>query len=261
MPWSNKVLGQKKFNLVQEDSIVVDYKPQTFPLRTNVVSETYENEKRQGTDFVLSDVVKKISGIDEIERRAEEKDVEQKVLEKISGVQKNAYDEAYKLGHEDGRQAAFEAKLSELNQAVEDFKKITESLQNLKAQLVSQNETHIVKLIYHIASRIAYDHIQENPNLVLPVIEQAIEAAQADENVTVYVSPEQLKSMEDMQKLTSHDYTFLKTVKFMTSNDITTGGCVIETNYGEIDSRIEQRVKKIGDELLILTPRLKKIAG
>lgn len=260
MQWSDKI-GKKKIDLGSEDVVVVDYKPQVFPIKQSNVSEVYQNSKKSGTDFILSSVVKKISGIEEIEKNEEKNHIEQQVLTKITEVQQEAYEQAKKLGYDDGFKQAYMDRKEEIEKYIALFQDLVNSLQNIKPELVQQNEAHLVKLTYQIASRLLYSHIEEDPSLVLPVIEKSIEAAQADEEINLYISPEQFQKLSEVQESSERKFEFLKNVKLIPSDDVSPGGCIVETNYGEIDARVEERIKKMGDELFKSVPKIKKIAG
>jgi flagellar assembly protein FliH len=65
-----------------------------------------------------------------------------------------------------------------------------------------------------------------------------------------------------LQKATGREFEFLKAVKFEGDEAVTEGGCILETNYGEIDSRVEQRVEKLWEALVEAIPKVKdKVAS
>ncbi|MBC7457323.1 MAG: flagellar assembly protein, partial [Bdellovibrionaceae bacterium] len=172
-----------------------------------------------------------------------------------------AYDEAYQIGLQDGFKSAVDQRLKDINQAIDDFQVLVNSIHTIKTDLIYQNEAHIVSTIFRIAEKIAYGHIAENPDFVLPVIRQSIELAQADDEVTVLVSPEQIDFIENLKKLSGRDFDFLKNIRLEPSDKVMSGGCIVETNYGVIDAQVQTRVEKIWTELSQALPKIKKIAG
>ena len=112
-----------------------------------------------------------------------------------------------------------------------------------------------------IAEKIAFDHIQSKPEIVLSVIKKSIEIAQADEDVNVLVSPEQIEFLENMKHQTGRENEFLKTVKLQASDTVQPGGCIVETNYGIIDARVEERISKLWEEIRQATPKVKSSVG
>lgn len=254
MRWSSLI---KPKAADSEQSTVLEYKPREFKLGTPGAALDYLERKKQGSDFVLSDVLRETTGVNEIERQSEESFIEHKVLERVAVVQKQAYDEGYLLGKDEGFAAALEKRNGEIDRGLHDLNDILQSIQNLKPELISNNESHILHLIYQIAEKIAYSHIEQNPEVVLEVIRKAIHTAQADEEVTVLVSPEQIEFLEKYKTSENEKYEFLEHVHLQPSEQIRPGGCIVETNYGAIDARIEERVEKLWTELSAAIPKVK----
>ena len=158
MRWSNIV---KKDNTsdVQSDVSVLEYAPKHFELGTPKSAIDYLREKAHGSDFVMSDVVRKTTGIEEIEKQTEEQKIEQKVLDKLTTVQKDAYQQAYNLGLEQGEKKAYDESKHELDVQIKSFLLLSDNLNLIKQEMIHQNEAHMVRLVFDIACRIAFDHI------------------------------------------------------------------------------------------------------
>lgn len=255
MPWSN-FHDQKK----DEDSSVKEVKnfePRIFTLNKTESNAAYLAGQKKGSDFVMNEATKKISGISEIEKVNEDK----KSQAQFEMLKTQAYQEAYKVGLADGIKAGAEDRIGEVNQSIDNFKLLVESIENLKKDLIHQNEAHILTTIYHIAKKIACDHIDENPNLVLPILKASINLAQVEDDVTVLLAPEQMMFIENLKNISGREFDFLKNVQLEASAEVTVGGCIIETNYGVIDARVEKRIENIWSELNQALPKIKKIAG
>lgn len=258
MQWSN-ILKTQQVEKIDSDISVIQYVPKEFNLGTSDSAQEYLKKKKAGSDFTMSDVVRHTTGVEEIERLSEEQNIEQKVLEKLATLQEQAYQEAYQLGLEEGRAKAYAEKQQELDEQISGFSNLSHSLNSIKEELVRQNEAHIFRMIYEIASRIAFDHIQEHQESVLQVIKKAIETAQAEENINVRVSNQQIEMLEKEKLKNNKETEFLRNVKFEPSEQISIGSCVVETNYGVIDARVEERINKLWDELKEAMPKVKSI--
>lgn len=255
MRWSSliKSTDQK----TETDQTVLEYQPREFVLGTPEAALDYLERKKKGSEFVLSDVLRHTTGVEEIEKQTEESRIEQKVLERVALIQKQAYEEGYRLGKDEGYAAALEKRNNEINRGLSDLVDSLKSIQNLKPEMVQFNEAHLIQLVYKIAEKLSYDHIEQKPEVVLEVIRRAIHTAQAEEEVTVLVSPEQIKFLEKYKNSENDQFEFLDHVKLQASEQIKSGGCIIETNYGAIDARIEERFKKVWNELSAAIPKVK----
>lgn len=254
MRWSSIL---KKDKTDSSEATVLNYTPIEFNFGTPEAALDYLKNKEQGSDFVMSDVLRTTTGVEEIERVSEEKQIEEKVLEKLALLQEEAYQKAYELGFEEGTKKAIEDKKAELMKKSFKVDDLLLSLIQIKEELVYQNEAHIIQLIYEIASKLALDHVTEHKEIVLKIIKKSIEDAQADENINVIVSNEQLDFLEKIKAENKRENEFLKNVKFVGSAELTDGSCIVETNYGIIDARIEERISKLWNEFKQVAPKVK----
>ncbi len=237
-----------KAELAQEK--VLDFTPRKFEQQFTDSAKAYiELKKTDGTDFKMSDVIRMQTGIDEVEMASIEEQVEVRVLERLKEVQENAYLESYQLGLEDGKKEAYKQADLEIQRRMSEVDELVDSLKNLKMELYQQNESHLVRLAYHIGARLAAAEIQANPELVKDIIKQSLELSQSEEDITVSVNPIHLEFLESLKQETNRELEFLKKVKFVPEDNMKVGGCVITTNYGEIDARFEERVSKLWSTL------------
>lgn len=257
MRWSSIVKKNQEESDNNAEVTVLNYTPKQFNFGTPESAMEYLREKEEGSDFVMSDVLRTTTGVEEIERLSEEQKIEQKVLEKISLLQEDAYQQAYELGFQEGTQKAIQDKTEELEAKSSELEALLQSLNKIKEEMAHQNEAHMIKMIYEIASRLAFDHVNEHQDVVLKLIKKSIEEAQADENVNVLVSNEQLEFLEKIKQSDKRENEFLRKVKFVGSDSVSIGSCVVETNYGVIDARIEERVSKLWNELKQAVPKVK----
>ncbi|OFZ30523.1 MAG: hypothetical protein A2622_08995 [Bdellovibrionales bacterium RIFCSPHIGHO2_01_FULL_40_29] len=265
MPWSSKshatdksnVLKKSNENSLGSDISVLNYVPKQIQFGTPEAALEYLREKEKGSDFVMSDVLRQTTGVDSIEKISEETKIENKVLEKLALVQEEAYQKAYELGLEEGREKAYTERTNDINFNLSQLEEMMNHLTLLKEEMVQQNESHIIQLVYDIARRIAFDHIEEKPEVVISVIKHAIEMAQADEEVNVLICATQVDFLERMKNQMGREFEFLKKVRFQVSDQVTSGGCIVETNYGVVDARIEERVNKLWSEMKQALPRVK----
>ncbi len=237
---------------------VLEYTPPKFELGTPEQAKAYlEGRRANASNFRMSDVIRVQTGVQKVEASSVEENVEQKVLERLKEVQESAYQEAYQLGLDEGRARALQDTTDDINAHLAEMQNLFASIRSLKKVLVEQNEKHLVELVFHMAKRLAHKDVQTDPQVVVSVMREAVEKAQVDEEVTVQVAPTQIEFLESLKSQTGRELEFLKTIRFEPVEGISPGGCVIETNYGEIDSRFEERVDKLWESVSESLPRIK----
>lgn len=251
MPWSKTYLPKDV-----AAHKVMDFVPQKLELGTPAQALEYL-QRKAGSDFRMSDPVQVQTGIDKLEKLSEDEKVEQRALQMLAEVQERAYQEAYQLGLDEGTKRAFTELSERISAGLDELHALLEGLGRIKGELVQQNEAHFVRLAYHMASRLAVTYLEENAEAIVDVLRQATSLAQDEENIRVQINPSQLEFLEDVRKRAGREFEFLKKMRFEPNAEIKAGGCIVETNYGEVDSRIEQRLASLWTTLGENMPRVK----
>ena len=69
--------------------------------------------------------------------------------------------------------------------------------------------------------------------------------AQSEEEVTIRLSPEDHKFIDENRMDVFKELHLEESAKIEEDPDVARGGAVVETNYGVIDATIEQRLEKL----------------
>jgi len=270
MPWSNNSDSAKspirkaKSVLSKElaEKTVLEFVPMRFDLGTPESALSYLEEKQLGSDFRMNDAVRVQTGIDKVEKQNEEEQIEAAALEKLKEIQEQAFQEAYQLGLDEGRRQAFEKHSSEISERMKSLDQLLLTIKDLKKEMAAFNEAHLMQLVYQMAARLAKVELDGNNQAMVQILRDAVGLAQDEENVTVRVSTAQFEFLENLKKETGRELDFIRKIRFEPSAEINDGGCIVETNYGEVDARIEQRIQQLWSVLSENIPRVKdRIAG
>lgn len=214
--------------------------------------------KELSHDFLISDIVKNFTGLAEVEEKKAESEIERKALEELKAIQEKAYSEAYELGLEEGRKKAFFETSEDINKGIQELNHLISSIRNSKIHFLNNNENQLLKMTFYLAGKIALFEIEnKSEKAVLEVLKECVSISHSEEKIKIGVAPEQFDFLETLQKEHNREYDFLKRAEFLPQNDIRLGGCVITTNYSEIDARIEERIEKLWVEIQGTIPPLK----
>lgn len=238
---------QKILSKVEADTRVVEYTPREFPNRTSEVAVEFVKYQAglENPDFKIDRVVSLTTGIAELEKVSMAERVEVEALERLKQLQEEAYRQGYDLGRDEGQESAYREKRDELSGSLKQIDRAMRVLEVLKTELVKQNEASLVTLVFQIASKIAMAEISEKPELILPVILEAAAGAQDEENIVIKLSHADLDFLENSKERIGQEFEFVKRAKLEGSDDIKSGGCVIVTNFGQVDATVEKRLEKV----------------
>lgn len=117
-------------------------------------------------------------------------------------------------------------------------------LEGLRERFYETAEPEIVKLVLVIAEKVIGRIAAENPDLIRSVVRQALEHALGD-RITVSINPEDYRSLMSGE----HEFRDLidrtRRLLFREDETVAKGGCVVETEVGTIDARLETQLEAI----------------
>ena len=237
-------------------STTFDYKPREFSVGTTSVARDYLDEDTfRSPDFKISELVAKQAGISQLESEAHQDKINNLVLERLREVQEKAYNEGYELGLIEGTEKAFQEAKTDLTGKMNALESVLKTIEEIKTRLLIDNEAEFIKLVFEVAKRIALRDIEGNREAALEMIKNVVGETQADERVVVRLSTEDHYFLETLQDKSGQRIESLQRVKFVSEDNIKSGGCLIETEYGSVDATVEERVERVWQTLLAKIPQ------
>lgn len=242
----------------ESNHIIFDYKPKEIDRSAPIEArDLLEREEREPSDFKINELTANQVGITKLQKASIEGKIEEQALIRLKEVQEKAYQEAYELGLVEGREKAYEDVKGDLVERLDKIDSLLATFEVVKEKLLADNEAHLMKLLFQVASRIALREIKDNESSIVEVIRQALEDAQSEERITLRLAQRDLEFIEDLRSRSSRDTSFLERLKLEPSESIKEGGCILETNYGSIDATIEERLERVWKALEEKIPRHK----
>lgn len=240
---------------------ILSFEPQKFqPLDMATLDDKVPVRPPRDSDFKIAEVVRDFTGLKERELQEVEATIERKVLDQLKTIEERAYKEAYHLGLDEGKKEAFKNFSNEINEKLNALNDLLIYISNMKANFLKSNESHIIKLVYQLAKRIAFCEVSEKYNeAIVNVLSESIKLAHSDEKIRVHISDKQVEFLDSLKKENSRDLEYLRQVELVSDENIQVGGCIITTNYGEVDARIEQRVEQLWLAIKDTIPPIKEV--
>jgi len=144
-------------------------------------------------------------------------------------------------GFENGKQAVtaeLEGVLQRLRQAYMDIEKY-------RKQLYHQAEEETVALALAVARKIIDQEISVDRQIVLNVVKGALDKVVDHQKVKIRINPQDLETVQTALFEFLPHVESLENIQFEADAGLTAGGCVVETNFGTIDARMENQLDQI----------------
>ena len=156
-------------------------------------------------------------------------------------VHRKKIEEAIEQGRKEGSEAA-EVKITE---RAAQLASVIASLKEARQMLLTESEDAVVRLSLAIAHRFVDTAAAQNSDLIKQTIKTAVKMVTEKEKVVIRINP------DDLEEVRAHldDIIFIGDgigkLEVRPDKKVDLGGCVVETEAGNIDARLESRFAEI----------------
>ena len=187
---------------------------------------------------------------EEIVRQAEEEAQRRlhNVEEELDALRLKTKEEGYAQGYEEGLVEGQEKALQEAQGLLELFQNTVEEAVRLRASGLAALEEDFLKLSLLLADKIVRKTIVEDISWLEPMIKDALQSLGTVQEIVVYLSSMDYSLVKEEEERL-HVAARTKVI-FQQDPTLGPGGCLIESENGLIDARLEQRLGKIGKSLM-----------
>lgn len=168
----------------------------------------------------------------------------------IEEARAQAYAEGYAQGHETGSMEVREALGATVAKQNEDMaERMSQVLKTMTEDLLDKEQDiarQLLELACEIARQVVRQEIKCNPNLLRPMIGEALEMIVDDGlPATVRMNPDDLARMHDALTKTLGE----NAPDFVGDEQVSQGGCVIQSPSTSVDATIERRWERAVSQL------------
>jgi flagellar assembly protein FliH len=162
--------------------------------------------------------------------------------------------EAKKAGYEEGREAGWKEGRAEAERIIERLHIILSKAIEKRFDILKDSEAQVIHLILQIARKVVKVISDNQKNIVINNTIQALQKLKNKSDVVIRVN------LADLNLLTEHTKDIInmienvKSITVMEDSTVDKGGCVIETDFGELDARISAQLREIEERILELSP-------
>ena len=162
--------------------------------------------------------------------------------------------EAERRGFQAGREAGFAEGRAEVERLIERVHTVLDRAQDKRAEILAETEQQIVDLVLLITRKVVKVISENQRNVVVSNVVQALRKVKGRGDIVIRVN------VDDLKLATEHTADFVRlieSVKGITvveDSSVDRGGCIIETEFGEIDARISSQLSELEQKILEISP-------
>jgi len=153
--------------------------------------------------------------------------------------------EGYERGFSEGEKAGREVGEKMVEAVLKQYAVTLDELKSLRSNVLASSEREVVKLSLEVAKKVVRREVSVDEELILALVKVTL-ARLADQSVmTVHVNPKDYQSIQHHRSAAGHKESLHEGIRLQEDPLITRGGCLVETESGIIDARVEEQFREI----------------
>ncbi len=170
-----------------------------------------------------------------------------KSVEEINQKARDVEKQAYIQGFDKGKKAGMESGENKFKPVMNDFRQALLELEKVRKKIYLDAEKKAVNLALAIAKKIVCHEIATNKEVVLNVVKKAVKKVVDHGKIMIKISPSDLQFIKNFDHGSLNFVDNIKNITFEEDKTISNGGCVIETDFGDIEARIEKQFQVVDE--------------
>ena len=169
----------------------------------------------------------------------------EKIQSESESIKEAAYKEGYAKGYDEGFEKSFADGNNDLTKLNEKLKKILAETINKRNEIIDTAEAQLIEVAILIAKRVVKMLTEKDKGIVIRNIQEALRRIKGRTKITIRVN------IDDLEISARHKDEFyqmldkIEGVTVLEDPNVDVGGCMIETDFGDIDARINTQLNEI----------------
>jgi len=155
------------------------------------------------------------------------------------------FNEGLENGIRQGQKAGIERTAQKLDPVLASLRQALLQLKNLRHDTHQRIEKEVVELALAIARKVICREIEMDKEVVVCVAREALAQVEDPGKITIKLNPADLQFINETKYQLSEMIENIGNVTLESEGGIQSGGCVVETDLGEIDARIDHQLQAV----------------
>lgn len=161
-----------------------------------------------------------------------------------AGYLREREEAAYQNGRRDGEKVLREQLSAREKEWSGLANGVVDSLRNTIPRMVRETESALMNLALESAQKVVASLPIEAP-MVEAVVREALRQVEDTADMTIQLHPEDLVLLRQSESPLLHSSSENDSFRFAASNEVTRGGCIIQSRFGVIDARREIKLEQL----------------
>ena len=155
--------------------------------------------------------------------------------------------QAYIRGFNKGEKAGFESAADKIESLSQMLDEAVEALRHARNRIQSDSEKEIVELVLAVAGRIVGHEVQTNREAIVAVVKEALQKVENQDTVVIKMNSADIDFLNRLRLPLSSFSRHPDGLRIEADDSVGIGGCLVETDGGDIDARIDSRLRIVAE--------------
>jgi flagellar assembly protein FliH len=137
----------------------------------------------------------------------------------------------------------------QMKTALPAIEQVAKSLSAERLRWLQAWEGHAVRLALAIAEKIVRRELAQHPEIAVSLVREALELAAGSQSIKVHLHPQDHEALGKQIAELARQISSATPAEIVADEEVTAGGCVVHTEFGVIDQRVESQLARIAEEL------------
>ncbi|MDR2718471.1 MAG: flagellar assembly protein FliH [Treponema sp.] len=157
-------------------------------------------------------------------------------------------------GKEAGRLEGYAEGRAEVERLIQRTQVVLERAQDKRGEILTETEQEIINLVLRITRKVVKVISESQREVIISNVVQALRKVRDRGNIIIHVN------LADLKLATEHTKDFIrmlegaKSIQVVEDSSVDAGGCIIETDFGEIDARISSQLTELESKITEISP-------
>lgn len=157
--------------------------------------------------------------------------------------------QAYERGFKSGEKAGFELGRKKAEVLFQGLDGVLGEISTFRDSLYKSCEKEIVELVLAIARKVIQREIEDRRDSVVDCVKASLKRVVASSSVVIKINTKDIEVINQYKEELTRFSDGIRELSIEGDDRISRGGCVIETNYGEVDATITGLLVEIEERL------------
>ncbi|WP_205418635.1 flagellar assembly protein FliH [Borrelia miyamotoi] len=151
-------------------------------------------------------------------------------------------------GRNEGYDAGFEKGREDSDKVLGKLNSIISSLVTKRKEILESSGEHIMNLVMQIAVKVVKKIVDSQRGVIIENVNEALKKIKSKTNIVIRVNLDDMDIVSHQKHEFISKFDLIENLEVIEDVNIGKGGCIIETDFGEIDARISSQLDRIEEK-------------